>query len=539
MTCGKWLEAITRLPLWSAAGVRSRRVAVATALSCAVAGPSFGADYQTRYDPPGDAVVRKTGSGRVKPGKHRLPDLLSITVGTWQPDEPVKDLFTGTWDRNADTPFLRVDVVLDGLMNPPGPFLHKGGGVFDPFRFGPHPVFGFIELDADENVDTGGEIKFPENRHLGTAARFGGIPSEVHRKLKKRFALSAADFDHNCNTPPFVEYTGEEFHLALLGEQYAGHTVVVENPKGRKGKFDAGEVWDLKDGTWFHRAHGFKGYSTTCPGEPECPGNPDQGEYKPPCTIRWSHDIQSDPDQTTITLVFPLTHRAANAILGNPGEEPLDRNYLNQASVHEALTDLLFSARANNPQGPCVELILEWANTDPQDHLGPHSWGISAVLSTSYVRKADRSFVWTDLYPNSEVGDFDGDGDVDLEDYDALYGFIHANDGGKIDGDGMVNGEVELIDYSWNFSVFDIDYDGVVGDNDAAVIIGPHDMDQDLDVDLEDLSAFVVCLDEVSVGPRAQNPLGIECLVADSDFDGDVDLTDFGRFQRVFTGPDP
>ncbi len=57
------------------------------------------------------------------------------------------------------------------------------------------------------------------------------------------------------------------------------------------------------------------------------------------------------------------------------------------------------------------------------------------------------------------------------------------------------------------------------------------DADNDGDVDLDDFSVFVTCMEasESASGPS-------ECTVFDFDEDGDVDLADFARFQTFFTG---
>ena len=63
--------------------------------------------------------------------------------------------------------------------------------------------------------------------------------------------------------------------------------------------------------------------------------------------------------------------------------------------------------------------------------------------------------------------------------------------------------------------------------------LGPGDMDRDGDIDLDDLSGFVFCLQ----GPELTFPPGHYCLNGDADGDMDVDLADFASFQTAFTGP--
>lgn len=491
--------------------------------------PAQAQPFAEILDAQGDAVVRPTDQGRrrdVDPFAHHPPDLAKIVIGIWQPDQPELDIFVGEWVDYADKPFLRMDVVLAGLFNPPGTLGFQGD--FDPFRFGPHPVFGFIELDADGNANTGGEVPFPEYRYLSNAVRFGGIPASVPRVLQKRFALTFVDGGDECSTKPHIERSGEEFHLALTGEEYRSHRVVFGDDDET---FEAGEIWDLTGGSWLHRAHGFKDFGGCLP----C-----GGEYMPVHTLRWSHDEESD--KTWITTVFPLTNRAANAMRGNPPEreERNDADPRNQASIHEALTDLTFSARQLEglPPQECAELILGWADTDPQDCLDPSQWRAGALVSTSFVdwRDNDSFFVWTDVLPDALPGDFDGDGDADWADFLALYAFVRDMDGSREDGDRRRDGRFTVRRFARTFSVFDVNYDGGVGFDDLRAAFVPGDFNGDRKVDLADLEPFLVCYEH---GPLVPYPPQQACELVDSDFDGDVDLADVRAFQAVFTGSDP
>lgn len=60
----------------------------------------------------------------------------------------------------------------------------------------------------------------------------------------------------------------------------------------------------------------------------------------------------------------------------------------------------------------------------------------------------------------------------------------------------------------------------------------PPDYDYDGDVDLDDFGRFEVCVTGPDLGPT-----GLGCAPMDLDDDGDVDQSDFGLFQRCYGGP--
>lgn len=520
------------LPVQPAEGRGVRRaLGYLTACLCVAVGvssPARADDYEEYFDERGDVLIRRTdtdANGTVDPLNHRPADLLQITIGAWKPRDACDDLFRGDWDEQAATAFLRVDLVFDERVNPPGPVDLRGGG-FDPFRFGPHPVLGFVEMDADENINSGGEIRhvngdptingFPELRPLGAAGRFGGVPGD-RSELRDRYARGGEDFDGKCDRGREVEYSGEEFHIALQGEEYAGHVVIDGDGDA---VFESGETWDVS-GTWLHRAHGFEPFSFA--------EGRDRGVYDPESIMRWSHNLNTN--RTTATLLFPLTQRASAAWRCEPRPEPIDRNPYNQASVEEALADLRDSARFwRQHNADCTRVILDWADTDPEDVLRPRKWTVLALLGTSYTVQDDGFFVWTDVFPSAEPGDVNGESGVDDEDFEYLYEWVRAEDGGFRDGDGGTDGRVTLIDFGPNFCVYDVNYDGVVDVRDAAAIITPGDMDGDRDVDGADWTLAAPCLR----GPQA--PVMEACTRLDFDFDGDVDLRDVAGFAHRFGG---
>lgn len=69
-------------------------------------------------------------------------------------------------------------------------------------------------------------------------------------------------------------------------------------------------------------------------------------------------------------------------------------------------------------------------------------------------------------------------------------------------------------------------------DYNAVALRSPGHSNGDAVLDLEDFEDLHPCL----TGPGAE-PIGPDCQFADFDFDHQVDLSDFGRFQRSFGGP--
>lgn len=439
-------------------------------------------------EPVSDAIIRRTdvgNNGPVDPQLHHLPDVLETRLGTFSPTAPHQDRFAGSWDTNGL--YMRFDMVLDGLINPPGPLaLDDNYPMYDPFLYGPHPVFGYVEFDLDANPDTGGELSDTEYRYLGNVGRFGGLPSET--RFVNRAAETSADCDDNILTSPFVERSGEEFHLALIGEEIEHVTVVTEKSGGNPAQFEEGEVWILS-GDFFHRAHGFEDFAFTCFDRP--------GRYKPEVKLRFEHNPMTN--RTTISLVYPLTN-AAFAALSGPSTpvQPNDGCDNNQNSIEEALDDLQTSAEFADPFDrlqPDFALIEGWEFNTVSDYLTPENWPSFGLVATAYATQKGpfERFVWTDAWPNPLPGDFNADGVRDAQDVALLDGFIAANDGvSGIDDDGnSSNGVIQWHSFSRSFTVFDTNYDGFVAPDDA-VIMG--DMDLNRVVDYDDLDDFVQAL---------------------------------------------
>lgn len=478
-------------------------------------------------DAASDAVVRRTdagGDGAIDPQTQRLPELLEMRIGGFAPTVPHDDRYDGAWD-NAGT-YVRLDLLFDGLVNPPGP-LGLGSPVYDPFLYGPNPVYGFIELDVDGDENTGGELSGPEFRYLGNVSRFGGVPSDA--RFANRVAENAFAFDGNVTTTPFVDRSGEEFHLVLLGEGSGSPHVEHESPGGDPAVFEAGETW-LVDGKLLHRAHGFEDFALMCFDA--------EGEYEAEVKVLFSHKLADD--RTTISLVYPLTN-AAWAALDSPST-PVDSNdgcADGQNSIEEALVDLQFSALIADAGTRALaefQIIAGWEFENPADFLDPAAWRVTALLGTAYsVAQPDASlFIWTDVFPNPRIGDFNGDDTLDALDAAALNAFVATHDGDPMydgDGDGE-NGSLEWAGYAGNFCVFDTDYDGFVTAADAVV---PGDMDLNQLLDVDDIDDFLLSLLDLDGYMTAHGGVG-PLLRGDINTDGLLDGEDIHGFVTLLLG---
>ncbi len=473
------------------------------------AGLAFAQSPLVFTDPVGDAGVRRTdlgADGPIDPNAHRLPDLVEIRLGPWTVTDPQTDLFDGTWTA-APADFVRIDLVFDGLVNPPGT-LGCCGDSFDPFRYGPHPVFGYLEIDLDADVNTGGELDWPQLMYTGNIARWGGMPTEP--RFAGRVAQSLADFDNDTTTPPLVELSGTDFTVELLGWNITS----VDPSIAGDGDlvFEEGETWVL-DGWFFPRAHGYEHFSFAC-----CSGL--EGQYIADVTMQFRHDPATA--RTTVSVVYPLTNAGSAAMRGEQVEGD-DGDASNQNSIEEALDDLIFSA-TNAPtqwqQDADFVIIEPWESKVASDYLDPTQWRVAAAFACSYSEPAgpDVVLAWTDMYGNVTPGDYDGDGTVGAADLAAFDAYLVASDGVTgIDADGLVNGAVHLPNFGPNFSLFDRNYDGVVDAADRPLPTG--DLDGDGDVDLADLAVLLASYDACA-GEGAYTP------AADLDDSGCVDLAD-------------
>jgi len=459
-----------------------------------------------------NALVRRT-DGETMDLYGPLPELRTARLGPWAPYDALADRYSGTFSMAGG--FVRIDVIFQGLVNPPGPALEG----YNPMAFGDCPLYAFVEFDVDQNVDSGGEILAPEFRFNGNAARFAGLPSGP--RFVDRVSTDGADTDFVYETPPWIDRSGEDFHLAVFHEEIID---ILELTGNGDATFDAGETW-LLIGTFFHRAHGYDEY---------CLG----GAYQPIVELLFSHN--PDTDRTTLTLVLPLTHAAYEEMTGQWAEAE-DFDDLNAYSIHEALWNLEVSADLHMwGWEDYEELILPWADQDADDFLEPRAWRPTFLISTALPAPPTFGgrFVHVDIWPNVVPGDFNGDGLASNSDAELAAEYLATHDGDPAhDEDGVANGQVDLIDFGVRFSIYDVNYDGLVDSFDTTYSMqDPGDYENDGDVDLEDVAAFQRCFAAQQLDP--DNLLLTGCLDAfDLDLDEDVDTSDLAAFVPLLSGP--
>ena len=422
----------------------------AIVLAMLATNPTFGSDDVFR-DRAGDAVIRRTDAGNNAP----LPqgfvpiDLLEMRMEGWEPFSPQTDPYSGDTS-GGDEDIVRIQIVVDGLVAPPGP-IALDASPFAPFMFGDRPLYGYFEIDIDDQKNTGGEMMpLARNRYLANVGRFGEVPDG---SFGERMVREEGDLDDSFATLPQFERSGGEFTIPLCG---CFTPTIVSQDGDMDSKFDPGETWIVR-GRFFERFVAFAPESGFF-------GGSDFGHFDPEVDLQFKHDIATD--KTTVTLVFPITNAGAAMLSGQP-VQPLDLNVANQTSIEEALDDLIIGA--DFASGILSELTDGWRGRDTDDFYRPRDWHALAIVgSVSTEKDPSALFVWTDVGFDETRGDFDGTGNYATQDNDLLENTINQLDGGPDDADGTVNGEVLLSDFPREFSVFDLNYDGLLGEADLA-----------------------------------------------------------------------
>lgn len=403
-------------------------------------------------DASGDQSFRPTGSVSAPWFDLANVDLQSLTIRFWSPESPANP-FAGVEVTMSEAHVFKLELVIDGLVNPPGP-LGLGGHPWDPDRFGPRPVFGSIELDVDDRKNSGGELEpIALNRYLANVARFGGLPES---SFGERAAKSADDYDGAFFSGPQFERTGAEFALALCG---CFAPTLVQESGDNDGILEVGESM-LVRGRFFERMQAVAPFAGAF-------GGSDFGLYDPEVNLRFTHDAFDDV--TRIEFVYPLDQTGAATLTGQ-AQQSMDFSVLNHTSVAEALNDLIFTA--NGFLGPVsdpavYEMIEDWEGRSVSEGLDIREWNAIALLGASYMQQGTALYVWTDTGFDSTFGDLTTDGVTDSFDAMAIDDAILTLDGSAKDADGLVNGVVQIVNFGPNFNLHDINSDGLIDNADV------------------------------------------------------------------------
>jgi hypothetical protein len=426
-------------------------------------------------DPAGDAGFRLTDEGAdglLPPGIDPI-DLLGVVVTGWTTPTPLTDPYNGFIDEGVD--LMRIEISFSGLISPPGPLgIGEVGGQYDPLEFGDRPVYGTIELDIDDDKDSGGELgDLALVRYLANVGRFGRTPEG---SISDRVATGAGDYDGNYWLGRQYERTGAEFAFVMCG---CWEPEVISEGGDGNGFFDAGESWIVR-GRFFERIQSVAPVSGLF-------GGSTFGNFDPQVDVRWSHNILTD--ETTVELVFPLTMAGAAMLTGQP-EQPLNLSLFDHTSVAEAISDLIESA--DFATNELEDLIDQWRGEKIDDYLEPKEWEVSALIGTAYAaQEIDARYVWTDTGFHEVLGDVDGDELADSNDRAVVDAFIAGLDGGVNDCDGSINGSVMLCQFARNFSLYDFNNDGLVDACDSSTLGLGADVNGDGLVDFFDVSMFL------------------------------------------------
>jgi len=476
-------------------------------LAAVAAGLAFASDEEVTFsDVTGDAVLRRTdfgGNDLVSPAS-TLPDLMELRLAGWSPLDPANDPYTGVVIEGKDAVIFRLQLVFDGLVNPPGT-LGTAGEPFEPFAYGPSPLYGFLDLDVDRDKDTGGELGgAATQRYLANVARFGATPKG---SIGQRAIRKPEDCDANFDSDPQFEKTGADFAFLLCGcwpveieEQFIGNANSV---------FEAGERW-IVSGRFLERAQGYSDIAkSSAIGLPCETGGTGFGFYDPISEALWEHDAALD--RTTITFVGALDMPGAALLAGEP-TQAWDFNTCNHTSIREGLEDLIFAAGNCPPPNNAVEELIErWEGREAEDYLDPTDWDVTALFGTTYFEQpTDNSgalYAWTDTGFDEIFGDYNGDELVNGLDDIALADACEA-------------GPTPVEEFAVCFSMFDGNYDGVVDEADCPTVCEA-DMNGDGKLNALDFVAF-------------QGFFIAGDLKADTNGDGMLNVMDFVAFQQLF-----
>ncbi len=454
-------------------------------LSALVAAPTLAGDQEDFDDCEHDAIARRTDScncGPMLPGQ-RLPDVSKVLISAWQATSPETDPYVGTSVSHSGAHLVRIDVVLSGVINPPGP-LGLNGMSYDPFQYGNNPLYGFIEFDIDNDKDTGGDLTSGEAavHYLANAARFGGRPSGP---IGVRAASGSGDLFESWSHPPQIQLSGTDWVMAFCG---CFNAVPVYKANPAEQTFCEGSVW-IMEGRFFQRASAYRGASTMI-------GGSQPGLYDPTVRVRFRHSISND--ETTVSLVYALDGTGAAQLAGTPVQS-YNFSVSDHTSIAEGVSDLIEAAQISHtppldPNSLAFQVTNRWRSKSISSAVDVTRWKPSFLVGTAYSQETDGLYVWTDIGFGTRQGDLNGDGVINALDRVLVVSTIEENDGAISDGDGTMDGRVTLSNFGATYSVFDIDSDGFVGASDVAFFdnfICPADFDQSGTLSTQDIFAFL------------------------------------------------
>ena len=445
-------------------------------LACAaVARPDGIAVYTC---PQGDAVIRRTDIGNDGPmlPTQGLPDVIELSLAAWQPADAAADPYTGTPVTPSAAHLFRLQLKFAGLVNPPGPLALEGDDPFKPFCFGTNPVYGFVELDIDADQNTGGEQPAAAFfRPLANASRFGGR----FLTQNSRQAVWGNDLDDDWYESPQYMLSGADFSLVLCG---CFPVTVISQTNPASATFDVGQTWVVQ-GRFFQRAGGYIPASSMT-------GGSVTGAYDPPVNLQFQHDPVANV--TSVTLVYPLDQIGAGLLAGHP-PQPINNSCADDTSIAEGVTDLITNCTRPGLYGETASLITHWAGKSVAAVMDPTAWRPRFIVGTSYSQEDPNGalYVYTDVGPAFLRRDVVGNGLINGVDRAQVQAIIAQLDGGPWDADGVVDGQVTLQQFGLNFSLYDIDYDGIIGPKDLALLPCLGDFNGDGVVSVQDIFDFL------------------------------------------------
>lgn len=458
---------------------RGAAILVGVLAMAGVSGTAFAqrsSDCDWWFDPADDATIRRTDHGADGP-LHPLgvpPELLLAKLCGWMAFDPANDPYTGTTVDGEEAHLFRLELTFAGLVNPPGP-IGLGGEPFNPFRFGDSPLVGFVDFDVDDDHNTGGELgSAAETRYLANVGRFGRRPYET---LGERTAASRADIDDDFYTSPQYERSGADFSLVLCG---CFTPTAVEAIGDGDGVFEADETWFVL-GRFFERAQGYRDASAAF-------GGSGPGLYDPEVELRFEHNALTD--ETTVTLVWALDQHGAAELAGEI-EEPINLDVADQASVAEALQDIIDGADAGGISGPAWELVRRWQGENPFDSLDITEWEVTGLFGMPYAMPEETNYAWTDTLGDELYADMNGDLLITQDDELLIRDYVYDTDGNAPDADAVVNGVVRIGDPGWDFRIYDTNADDLVSLQDFLPYGRLGDFNNDGVVNTQDFLAFL------------------------------------------------